>query len=361
MATRATALLVTLALGLVGLGSAGTAASGQAQAPKTTRAGKPAKTAKTGPSSKAAVTGRLVRIEGRPVLFTPPALLMPYSTFDQPVTTWRVDHQSSTIVANLVSAYKKDYNSVGVNYSMPIYQVPPGTPEATVSVAPGCNNFLPGTGRKVPVPSFATDAGSTDDPMVLYSPWLNEEWEFWRFSEVSPRHYQACWGGRTELSTSDGVFPYPYGESATGISYLATTVTEDDVLSGTIDHAIALIVPQCNASVAPADRTDCGSWPGQPSEGQRFRFAPNAQLPAGQPPFARMVFQAIKKYGLVVVDQGGAVQIEAEQTSDWAAQGYSGTDPITKASWGWSEYQLVNNLPWSQLQVVDPPAGGSGS
>ena len=58
---------------------------------------------------------------------------------------------------------------------------------------------------------------------------------------------------------------------------------------------------------------------------------------------------------MVVTDQGGAVMLQAEQPSDWAAEGHSGTDPIT-ASWtGEQEYQVVANLPWSSLQAVDPP------
>ena len=72
-------------------------------------------------------------------------------------------------------------------------------------------------------------------------------------------------------------------------------------------------------------------------------------------PFAQMVFKAIQTYGMVVVDQAGAVMIEAEQPSDWAAEGNTGTNPIT-ASWdGLEEYQVVANLPWSSLQAVDPP------
>jgi hypothetical protein len=68
-----------------------------------------------------------------------------------------------------------------------------------------------------------------------------------------------------------------------------------------------------------------------------------------------MVFKAIQTYGMVVVDQAGAVMIEAEQASDGAAEGNTGTNPIT-ASWdGLEEYEVVHNLPWSSLQAVDPP------
>jgi hypothetical protein len=285
----------------------------------------------------------------------PPSRLMPKSTFNQPVSTWPLVSLSATLVSSLVNDARIAYGNVGVNYDMPIYEVPTGTPEASISVAPGCNNFLAGTGRRAPVPAFANPPSTGDDPMVLYSPTLNREWEFWRFSQVSAGHYEACWGGSMKLSTSDGVFGWPFGESATGISYLATTVTEADIASGAIDHAIALVVPQCNSKVLPADRTDCGSSPGQPAEGQWFRFPAGAALPGGLPPFARMVFRAIQHYGLVIVDKGGAVQITAEQTSDWAAEGHHGPDPITASSWGWPEYRLINSLPWSQLQAVAPP------
>ncbi len=159
------------------------------------------------------------------------------------------------------------------------------------------------------------------------------------------------------MATSTGVFPWPYGMSATGISYLATAITEADVASGQIDHAIAIQIPRCNEYVYPADRHDCGSEPGQPAEGQWFRLPANLPMPGGFNPFAQMVFTALQRYGAVVTDYAGAVMLEAEQPSDWAAEGNSGTDPIT-ASWERQpEYKVVAGLPWSSLQAVAPPQG----
>jgi hypothetical protein len=67
------------------------------------------------------------------------------------------------------------------------------------------------------------------------------------------------------------------------------------------------------------------------------------------------VFNAIKTYGMVSVDYSGAYQINSEDPSDWAAEGYSGQDPIT-ASWnGLQEYNVLEDLPWASLQVVNPP------
>lgn len=276
-----------------------------------------------------------------------------------------LDANSVLYAADVVADYTKDYGSVGVN-TMPIYEATASTPEQKISVTPGCHSFLSDTGNKIPIPSYAQLNGSPDDPLAIYQPSTGSEWELWQASATSSG-YEACWGGRLNLATSDGVFPSPFGLSASGISYLATTITEADVESGSINHAIALILNRCDwvaphDGVYPANRGDCGSDIGQPAEGQWFRFPAGLPMPSGLTPFAQMVFTAIQTYGLVVVDHGGAVQIEAEQPTDWAAEGNApvnsrGQDPIT-ASWdGLKEYQVVANLPWASLQVVDPPQG----
>jgi hypothetical protein len=274
--------------------------------------------------------------------------------FNSVVTSWRVDPNSSNFASDFVTDYRDYYGNVGVN-TMPIYSVPGNEPEASLSVSSGCNSFTSDTGTQVPIPSYALLNSSGDGPLVIFQPSTASEWELWQVVRHSGSSYSACWGGKLDTATSDGVFPWPMGLAASGISYLATTITEADVASGSIDHAIAVIIPRCNYSVYPATRSDCGSYPGQPGEGQWFRFPSWLAMPGGLTPFAQMVFRAIQTYGMVVADRGGAVMLEAEQPADWAAQGNGGTNPIT-ASWdGRQEYQVVATLPWGQLQVVDPP------
>jgi hypothetical protein len=283
-----------------------------------------------------------------------PASEWPSSLFNDDVQNWSVDGNSGEFVNDLVTDYKDNYGAVGVN-SMPIYSVPADQPEVNVSVTSGCNNFLSDTGSQIPIPSFTNLNGSSDNPLVIWQPSTQTEWELWQASRLSGGGYSACWGGKLDMATSDAVFPTPYGMSATGISYLATTITEADVASGSINHAIAMILPSCSGYVYPADRGDCNGNSGQPGEGQWFRLPSSVAMPSGLTPFAQMVFRALQTYGAVVVDHGGSVSLESEQTSDWAAEGHSGTDPIT-ASWdGLQEYQVLASLPWSSLQVVDPP------
>jgi hypothetical protein len=134
-------------------------------------------------------------------------------------------------------------------------------------------------------------------------------------------------------------------------------ITEADVESGSIDHALAMQIPACDAYVVPADRGDCsGTSADEPSEGTWFRIASGVTMPSHLTPFAQMVFHALQNYGAVVTDKGGAVMIQAESVEDWSASGHTGVDPIT-ASWaGQPEYAVLNGIPWSDLQVIQPPS-----
>ncbi|HTW06357.1 MAG TPA: hypothetical protein VME46_02540 [Acidimicrobiales bacterium] len=290
----------------------------------------------------------------------PPAMLLPRSIFTSSVQAWNTVQGSSQYAAAIVYDYKTWYGAVGVNTSFSTYQVPAKQPRVHLFVSHGCNNFLPGTGTSAPIPPYAEPGSGSDAPLIVYQPSTGYEWEFWQVSKVASG-WAACWGGRLKLTSSQGVFPFPYGLSASGISYLATEITEADVASGAIRHAIAMGLPNCNwpdypKYVFPADRTDCGNHPGNPAEGQWFRFASSVNCSNyDSTRFEEMVCKAIQVYGAVVLDQNGAVQLVAEDPADWAAQGHKGLDPMT-ASWGGQqEYAVVANLPWDQLQTVAPP------
>jgi hypothetical protein len=288
----------------------------------------------------------------------PPASLFPDSIFNSDVESWAVDPNSAEYAADIVNDYKTYWGEVGVNTEYPIYWVPAGQPLLPISVNSGCPSFLVNTGSEIPIPSYVSLSGSSDNPLTIYQPSTGKEWEFWQAEKSSSGSWSACWGGVLNMTTSNGVFPYPYGMSASGISYLATQITETDIASGSINHAIMLQLPACYGYVYPANRTDCSSHPnsdpGQPAEGQWFRLPANLAMPSGLAPFAQMVFRALQNYGAVVTDYAGGVMLVAEQPSDWAAEGHSGTDPIT-ASWdGLAEYQVVADLPWAELQAVDP-------
>ena len=283
----------------------------------------------------------------------PSVPLFPLSSFDHPVAGRPVVPQSRTYVDNLVRQYQSHHGAVGVN-GLPIFRVPANQPEVPVSVRPGCNSFSASTGPALPIPRDAhtTDPQyQNDSAMVIYQPATGTEWELWQAAMSSTGTWSACAGGRLQTKASTGVFPSPFGLSATGISYLATTITEADVASGHIDHTLAMDVARCDYHAAPAVRGDCGHDPGQPPEGTWFKLPADRPVPSSLTAFGRMVFHALQTYGAIVTDQAGGVEIQAESPPDQAG---AVTDPIT-ASWqGRPEYAALDGMPWSSLEAIQP-------
>jgi hypothetical protein len=321
----------------------------------------------------------------------PPVFLMPNSLFDRNVTKWPVDRNSKELVAEFNFDWQQNYGNVGVN-GRPVIWVPASQRMVPLSASAGCSsNFLDNTGKSAPVPRWAGTSGHPDSALTVYQPSSNTVWELYQAQPVTTGGaagntggsggWSACWGGKARLSTFTGVFPQPYGETATGISNLATEVTEADVLLGSIRHTIGLQVANCTMNIYPADRGDCGFYPGNPAEGQWFRFPASVDCAAyDTTPFENEVCIAGQRYVFVIVDQGGSDGIIADYaTGTWAHEGNPGPagswednakgaccvyvggggpleDAFQTASGYWEqEYQVIASLPWSRLQVIDPP------
>ena len=273
---------------------------------------------------------------------------------------------SATVVGNFVRQYQDHYGSVGVNdgdYGIPVFTATAADPMVPLTMGSYCpswaGNFLAGTGTEVPIPSDAVPAQGSDGSLVVYQPSTSTEWELWQARRNPDGSWSACSGGKlTGLGTSAGTFPVAEdGQAASGISYLGTVVSEADIQAGSIDHVLALAVVDCNGMVAPATRNDCGSSPGQPAEGMWFRLPAGLPMPSGLTPFAQMVFRALQQYGAVVTDHSGAVMVQTEDSADWSSQGHSGVDPITESFAGQPEYSALDGMPWSSMQVIEPPQG----
>lgn len=289
-----------------------------------------------------------------------PASLMPDSIFNQPVTGDAVLSNSAAIVSSLDAQAASVYSGNWVvngdgTYGRPIYEAAANAPQVPLIYGSYCpswagSGWLSQVGPTIPAPPGATPSSSSDQIIAIYSPSMNRAWELWDAS-YGASGWSACNAGELTLSSTDGVFPAPSGESASGIANLATEVSDADVASGSIDHAIAIqsVLTYCewvgsDGGLPPADRSDCNG-PGPVAEGMYFRFAPGTVCgSACNNAFAEMVFQAGLKYGFVDTDQGGTVAVLADTgVSSSAAFG------------GAQEYEAIAPLPWTDLQAIAPP------
>jgi len=215
----------------------------------------------------------------------------------------------------------------------------------------------------VPIPVGAEPANGTDKQIVIWQPSTDTMWELWLAhhppSDPCPWGHRlqfgwhAAWGARIDgVSNHPGRIRAPFGAAASGLPLLGGMIRTAELREGLIRHGLALTLPEVKPRrfVWPATRTDGNSrsWAAIP-EGTRFRLDPDLRLGRlGLSPATFAIARAVKRYGLVISDRGGAVAFEAEQPrspfNPYAAL-------IGRA---WPEYTL-SGFPWRRLQALAPP------
>lgn len=280
---------------------------------------------------------------------------------NSPAMVDRLRHQV-TDYWNGVAAFNHDH------YNTAFYTVPAGQPRVDVAFV-DCQNkgYLPsglydGAAhfRNVPVPPDAIPAAGSDAELTVYSPETDQIWEFWQARKASTG-WQACWGGRIDrLSGNLGIFPIPYGATATGLVMAGGMISLDDVRRGAIEHSMYLAVRdlQRYPNISwPALRGDGNLQdPNVVREGQRLRLDPTLDL-SRYPltPIGRMIAKAAQRYGFVVTDRGGAVAVVTESGAREAAM--QGVDPWVALMGGRPAYTILEGFPWDRMQVIQADYG----
>jgi hypothetical protein len=161
--------------------------------------------------------------------------------------------------------------------------------------------------------------------------------------------YAAHWNGGNPTAGSGAVFDLtsnalrPAGwtsADAAGLPIMAGLLRYDEVASGTVDHAIR-VTASCthNAYIWPA-RHKAGTKDRHcPPMGARFRLKAGFDA-SGFSPAARAVIKAMKRYGLIVADNG----------SNWYFQGT--VDP----RWTYAFVDQLKRIPARAFVAVDERA-----
>jgi hypothetical protein len=128
---------------------------------------------------------------------------------------------------------------------------------------------------------------------------------------------------------------------AAGLAILPGLVRPDEIKKGEIDHALRFTVSETQKGyISPARHFASSSTnPNLPPMGARFRLKASFDV-SGYHGAALIVLKALKKYGMIVADNG----------SDWYISG---------ATWtGWNDADLnqLKNVPGSAFQVVQTGA-----
>ena len=105
---------------------------------------------------------------------------------------------------------------------------------------------------------------------------------------------------------------------AAGLPIFAGLVRWEDVSAGTIRHAIRFTAPEtCNGYIYPArHEAGDGSCSALPPMGQRVRLKSSVSL-SGFGSQARIVLAALKRYGMILADNGSPWYITGAPSSHW--------------------------------------------
>jgi hypothetical protein len=124
---------------------------------------------------------------------------------------------------------------------------------------------------------------------------------------------------------------------AAGLPILPGLARYDEVRKGSIDHALRFTAPCTSARYVYPARHEASTCHGfYPPMGLRVRLKANVDI-AGLPPQARIVAQALKRYGMILADNG----------SPWFISG------APNRGWNNDALHLLDRLHGSDFEVVD--------
>jgi hypothetical protein len=269
------------------------------------------------------------------------------SVWNTPIDQLPVDSHSLEYVKNIGQALPlhADFGSGQYgDYGIPFNVVPQGQAKVPVSFDYADESDA----GPYPIPPSPKIEGGSDRHILVLEQGTCKLYETWNSRRVGGS-WQAGSGAVFDL-TSNALRPDGWTSAdAAGLPILPGLARYDEVAAGAINHALRFTVP-CTADfyIWPARHKavpdSCPATPPAgtrvPPNGLRFRLKAGVSL-AGMSPAAQVILTALKKYGMIVADNG----------SSWYL---SGAPDI-----GWNDDALVadfNKIHGSDFEVVDESA-----
>jgi hypothetical protein len=191
------------------------------------------------------------------------------------------------------------------------------------------------------------------------------EYDFWKVQSkpAGGGTLTIAWGGRTRIGTpdSDGLNS---DATAAHFGLLAGIIRAQELEAGEITHALVIFV-KCTNNVpmypATGKAAPCADTTNAPAEGQRLQLnMTDAEIGAlGEPAWKKTVLRAMARYGMYVMDTGGATWSPMfESGSSYTSFNYS--DPmVTFARNHQAEGGIIlsNNFYWFDLRNTFDASG----
>jgi hypothetical protein len=119
--------------------------------------------------------------------------------------------------------------------------------------------------------------------------------------------------------TADGQRPWTWTSAdAAGLPIFPGLIRYDEVAAGQINHAVRFTLPQSRAAVVPpaSHWAANSSSSNAPPMGMRMRLKSNYTI-SGFPASVQVILTALKKYGMIMADNGSAMYLSGTPDNRW--------------------------------------------
>ena len=227
-------------------------------------------------------------------------------------------HASSAAWVGSIGAAKNAHPDFGSEFGIPVTSVPKGT--ATVKVA----FEYSGESDKGPYPipaNVKVEGGSNADGdrhVILLDSAACKAYELYAARPAGDGSWKAGSGAIFDLRSNALRTAGWTSADAAGLSILGGLVRYDEVAAGRVDHAIRITAPRTrNAYIWPARHAASSSSDAAlPPMGARFRLKASVDT-SRFPAQARVVAEALKRYGAILADNGSSWFFTGTEDSRW--------------------------------------------
>ena len=240
--------------------------------------------------------------------------------WNRPVDTAQIDPSSSLILGaiGLGVSLHPDFGASwnGGPFGIPYIVVPDGTARVSVPF----NYASESDPGPYPIPANPPiEPGGGDSHLLVVTQTEWKLYELYALFSDGNGGWTAGSGAIWDLATGAPRPPGWTSADAAGLPILLGLVRYDEVyLHGEIDHALRFTVQHTRASyVAPASHVaSSSSNPAYSPMGMRVRLKASFDI-SGYPPQAQVILRALKKYGMIVADNGGNFFLSGTADARW--------------------------------------------
>ncbi len=228
------------------------------------------------------------------------------------ISSAAVDPKSATYVAT-IGAGTSLHPDFGTQYGIPFVKVDASVSRSTV-VFDYAEESDPGP---YPIPVNAPIENGSDAHILMLHTGECKLYELFYASQSGSQWYAgagAIWDLKTNSTRPKGWT----SADAAGLPIYPGLVRQEEVAAGVINHALRFTVPNTqHGYVAPASHYASSSYDtSRPPMGARFRLKASYNI-SGYPASMQVVLTALKKYGMILADNGSAWYVSGSPSPSW--------------------------------------------